>query len=87
MNARRLRATFFALSGLDHREKKMLLRAAALRRASDLVGLDALSSRLGTDRRVLACWMLLEGLPPASAFLKSADIIFEHQLAALSRHA
>lgn len=68
-------------------ERKMMLRAAMLKRASDLIGFDTLSTRIGAGREVLACWMLLEGVPPASVFLKAADIIFEHQLAALRRTA
>lgn len=64
----------------------MMVRAAALRRASELVGFDALSKRVGAAQGVLACWMLLEGIPPVSAFLTAADILFEQQTAAL-RHA
>lgn len=65
----------------------MMMRAAVLRRASELVGFDALSKRLGAGRGALACWMLLEGVPPARAFLEAADILFEHQLATLGRAA
>ncbi len=61
----------------------MMLRAAALRRASDLVGLEKLAQRLHAGRGAVSCWMLLEGVPPTRAFLEAADIIFEHELAGL----
>jgi hypothetical protein len=65
----------------------MLTRAATLRYAADLVGFDTLTHRLHVSRGALACWMLLDGVPPMGAFLQAADIVFEQRLAALEARA
>jgi hypothetical protein len=55
----------------------------AVRRAAEIVGIDALSSLLGRARADVAEWILLGNAPPVAVFLRAVDVISAHDVDAL----
>ena len=61
-------------------ESKQAVRAAALRRAAEILGPSKLREILGVSAMALTVWMTGAEAPPTDVFLKAADLIAERNL-------